>query len=143
MRNSDEPILHLVNPNPVSWRTFLKPLAREMNASLVPYAEWLSRLQASLQDTSLSEVAHLERNPALRLLDYYRALELNDEMEPLGVVRLDTAKAVRVTPSLLSMPLTEVLVERWMASWRKSGFISAAAKADAKNGVVEEVSSLL
>lgn len=142
MRNSDEPILHLVNPNPVPWRTFLKPLAQALKVSLVSYDEWLFRLGECLKDTSISEVEHLKRNPALRLLDYYRGLELNDEMEPLGVVRLDTAKSVRVAPTLLEMPLTEERAVHWLASWRSSGFIPVS-KEEVQTAEAQEVSAKL
>ncbi|KAH8101719.1 acetyl-CoA synthetase-like protein, partial [Cristinia sonorae] len=123
MRNSEEPILHLVNPNPVPWRTFLEPLAQAMNVSLVPYEQWLPKLGDCLGDRSLPEVEHLKRNPALRLLDYYRALQLNDDMEPLGIVRLNTTKAVHIAPSLLEMPLSAELAVRWLKSWRMSSFL--------------------
>ena len=119
MRNSPEPILHLVNPNPVPFQLFLKPLAHALNVPLVPYDEWLSRLQDSLKDTSLSEVEHLKRNPALRLLDYYRSRWSNDGRD----MSLDTSKAVKISPSLLDMPLSPDLIERWLASWRESGFL--------------------
>jgi len=128
MRNSEEPILHLVNPNTVPWKAFLEPLAHAMDVPLVPYEQWLHALGECLKDTSLTEVEHLERNPALRLLDFYRGLRVDEELEPLGLVRLDTTKSVQVAPSLLEMPLSEVLAERWMTWWRSSGFIPAAAE---------------
>lgn len=122
MRNATEPILHLVNPNTLPFRTLLEPIARAMGVTLVPYDRWLSRLQESLNDTSVSEVEHMKRNPALRLLDYYRSRWSNDGRDAI----LDTAKAVRIAPSMLDMRLPAEFVDRWLVSWRKSGFLPVA-----------------
>ncbi|THH29826.1 hypothetical protein EUX98_g4377 [Antrodiella citrinella] len=137
MRDSDERVLHLVNPNPVPWKTFLEPLAEAMNVSLVPYDQWLYALGECLKDTSLTEVENMQRNPALRLLDFYRGLRVDDELEPLGLVRLETTKGVQVAPSLQEMPLSQAQAERWMASWRSSGFVPAEKETEGPATEVE------
>ncbi|TCD63425.1 putative NRPS-like protein biosynthetic cluster [Steccherinum ochraceum] len=133
MRNTTEPILHLVNPHPVPFRTFLEPLAFALNVSLVPYDQWLSLLQDELKDSSMSEVEHMTRNPALRLLDYYNSRWRNDGTN----MDLDTTKAVKVSPSMMEMPLDAGFVDRWLTSWRKSGFLPGDDRA------VDERKSLL
>ena len=47
------------------------------------------------------------------------------EWEPLGVARLDTARAVRVSKVLAegAKPLGEENVRKWMSAWRSSGFL--------------------
>lgn len=127
MRNTDEPILHLVNPNPKPMRVFLEPLAKVFGVPLVPYDQWLARLAQDLKDESLSEVEHMKQNPALRLLDYFRHSWLIDGKD----LRLDTTKAVKIAPSMLDMKLSPDMVDGWLNSWRRSGFLPPA---EAQNG---------
>ncbi|CAL1709820.1 unnamed protein product [Somion occarium] len=124
MRNSEEPILHLVNPKPLPWRMFLEPIAKELGVPLVPWKLWLSRLENSLTDNSFSEMEHMQHNPALRLLDMWRHADLGEDIEPPGIVRLDTSKARKVAPSLERVPMEpEELARKWVAAWRETGFL--------------------
>lgn len=52
------------------------------------------------------------------------------EWEPLGVARLDTARAVRVSKVLAegAKPLGEENVRKWLSAWRKSGFLPPERK---------------
>ena len=45
MRSSADPILHLVHPRPIPWKSLITPIAQELKATLVPYVEWLTALE--------------------------------------------------------------------------------------------------
>ena len=65
VRNSSEPVLHLVHPRPQPWHTVIIPLAMELDVPLVPYSTWVAALQDDAEDTSLPRAEHIKRNPAL------------------------------------------------------------------------------
>ena len=80
MRNAPGPLshLHLVHPRPVPFRTLVAPIAAALAVPLVPYAAWLRALEASLAPQAADadsehEVDAMRANPALRLLDFFRA----------------------------------------------------------------------
>ena len=130
MRRSSEPIVHLVHPRPVSWSTLLAPLAQELDIPLVPYAEWLSALEGSVERGSAEEVEAMRLNPALRLLSFYKAhgetTEGAPDREAMGLVFIATDKAVRVSESLARLPqLDEERARTWLEAWRKADFLSA------------------
>ena len=131
MRNSSEPVLHLCNPNPLPWRAYLEPIANELNVPLVAYSVWLARLEATLTSDNAStdhgeDVERVQQNPALHLMDMWRNADLGEDMEPPGIVRLDTTKAKEVAPSLGEVRLNPTdLAKRWVRAWRESGFLPA------------------
>ncbi|KAI0795720.1 acetyl-CoA synthetase-like protein [Abortiporus biennis] len=122
MRHSDEPILHLVNGHPVPWHTIMETLAGQMGVPLVPYEKWLKKLKYTLSDTSLTEVEHMDRNPALKLLDLYENATF-DADEPLGIVRLDITKAKKAVPALEDVRLDLAYIQKLVPAWRASGFL--------------------
>ena len=132
MRNAPGPLsyLHLVHPRPVPFRTLIAPIAAALSVPLVPYATWLRALEASLADDSDSEVDAMRANPALRLLDFFRAQTSETEgrvlegKEPMGVVRLATDVGERTSAELARMPPLDAKTSMaWVAAWRKSGFL--------------------
>ena len=126
MRYSPEPILHLVHPRPVYWRTLLEPIAQELGVPLVPYAEWLAKLEGSVEHGSAEEVEAMKANPALRLLPFYKAQAetMTADREAMGLVFISTEKAVRVSESLAKLPQLDAERARmWLAAWKRSGFI--------------------
>ena len=127
MRHSSEPIVHLVHPRPVSWSTILEPIAKELNVPLVPYAKWLSALEGSVEQGSAEEVEAMRLNPALRLLEFYKAqaTTMTPDREAMGLVFISTDKAVQVSESLARLPqLDGERARMWLAAWKKSGFLS-------------------
>ncbi|KAI1791167.1 acetyl-CoA synthetase-like protein [Ganoderma leucocontextum] len=129
LRRSPEPIVHLVHPRPVPWRTLLAPIAQELGVPLVPYTQWLSALAGSVEHGSAEEVEAMRLNPALRLLPFYKAqgetTEGAPDREAMGLVFIATDKAVRVSESLARLPqLDSERARMWLAGWRQSGFLS-------------------
>ncbi|KAI0062574.1 acetyl-CoA synthetase-like protein [Artomyces pyxidatus] len=135
LSDSDERTLHLVHSRPVSFTSLVEPIARDLGVPLVPYDEWLRALESSLKDKAVSEVELMQRNPALRLLDFFRTARVGRNWEPVGVARLATDKAVRASATLAKKvpSLGEDHVRRWMAAWRASGFLPPSPTATASN----------
>ncbi|THH19547.1 hypothetical protein EW146_g1644 [Bondarzewia mesenterica] len=126
MAKSPYRTLHLAHPRAVTFTSLIKPIAAELGVPLVPYTEWLDALEKDMDDTSISQVEHLQRNPALRLLDFFRHARIGPEWEPVAVARLGTDKAVEVSKTLREDAPTLGVenVKRWLQGWRKSGFLS-------------------
>lgn len=125
MRDSAEPVLHLVHPRPVSWTSIFQTVSQTLEVPLVPYSEWFAKLEKSLEDKSVSEVDQMRRNPALRLLEFFRkGLTDDPRTEFPGIVKLEIDKALRVSPTFQGSPqLGASDVNLWLAFWKKTGFL--------------------
>lgn len=126
MRNSSKPVLHLVHPKGVSWSSILTHFSQNLGVPLVPYPKWLEALnhQVKSKPAAVSEVELMQQNPALRLAEHFSAVDLDEDREPLGIVRLDPSNAVEISQTLASMePLGEQEVKQWVAGWKASGFL--------------------
>ena len=120
MREASSPILHLVHPRPVGWRTLVAPIAQDLGVPLVSYTDWLKALEACAQEGAEEEVDAMRANPALRLLEFFRAQGSADKPE----VRLSTEGAERASETLRGLAqLGPADRSRWMAAWRASGFL--------------------
>lgn len=125
MRNSPYDVLHLVHPRPVSWTSLMTAIAKNIGVPLVPFPDWLSALDQSMNNTSISEVERLLRNPALKLIEFFRHADLDEDKEPLGVARLDTVRSRKVSKTLdvTMKQLDEQDAITWVDTWRRRGFI--------------------
>lgn len=117
----------------------------ESSEPVAPQAE--PDLGSANSTADISEAAlekALRENPALRLFEFFRVglayehgsketnadekhhdLDSDSEREPLGMVRIGCAKAVKVSPHLSDAAevLGEMHVGRWLDAWKRSGFI--------------------
>ena len=129
----DAHTFHIVHPRGVPFNSLVSSAASSLNVPLVPFTEWLSKLSEEHKAQSYSD-ANLEKaqasNPALRLFSFYQSVRAGPEWEPLGVARLDTARAVRVSKVLAegATPLGEENVRKWLSAWRSSGFLPPGRK---------------
>jgi hypothetical protein len=125
MRNSSYAVLHLVHPRPVSWASLITPIAKNIGVPLVSFPEWLDAFNISTDDISTSEVERMHHNPALKLTEFFRHADLDKDKEPLGVARLDTEYACKVsrTMNVTMNRLDEKDAITWVDAWRQSGFI--------------------
>lgn len=129
----DAHTLHIVHPRGVPFNILIASVASSLEVPLVPYPEWLSKLSEEHKAQSYS-AANLERaqasNPALRLFGFFQAAHFGPEWEPIGVARLDTARAVRVSNVLAEgvKRLGEENVRKWLGAWRASGFLPPERK---------------
>lgn len=125
-------VYHIVHPRTASWNALMWAVARRVcddslhghNIDLVPYAEWLARLEASQKTTSA------ETLPTLKLLEFYKGVsDLGKEdassKEAMGIKRLDTASAERVSEALRNAKrLDEQSAHQWVRYWKDVGFLA-------------------
>lgn len=125
MRHSPEPFLHLIHPRPARWHDVMAPIAELFNVPLVPYDQWTSALEKSVDAGSAAEVEAMRQNPALRLLPFFKtAKQAVDGREALGMVTLSVEKATKVSESLVKMPrLDAERAKMWVGAWKRSGFL--------------------
>lgn len=115
MLGKDEPVLHLVHPYPVSWDVISQTASQLLNVPIIPYKDWVSKLQAAAQ----ADGEAAKHNPAIKLLEFFE----HDLGESSSIV-IATDKAVQVSPTLKGMKkLGREDVELWMAYWKKVGLL--------------------
>jgi hypothetical protein len=129
LRHASTEFFHIVHPRPVLWETIIGYISDALRVPLIPYDEWLTRLEAS---PKTDEALH--RNPALHLIDFYRALVVSkdvqrvDNMEAMGAPIYDTTTTVTEAPSLGPSHLAQLGksdVESWVRYWRNTGALDA------------------
>ncbi|KAI0660272.1 hypothetical protein C8Q70DRAFT_1105691 [Cubamyces menziesii] len=129
MRHSRESVLHLVHPQRIPWNDMIAPIASQLNVPLVPYEDWLARLQENIDRDNSPTIELTEKSPALRLMSFFMMfVKASSKREPLGGAYLSTEKSTAASPTLAELPmLNERNVQRWMDGWKKSGFLRYAA----------------
>lgn len=128
---SEERYLHLVHPRPVPWHSIIEPMAGLLCLPLVPYVEWVSRLQQSREGLSATEeVESMQMNPALKIVDTFLegkvAMETSMSTEAMGLPQLEVTKAAKASPSLTPDQLPQQTAGdalRWITYWKDIGFL--------------------
>jgi hypothetical protein len=121
--------LHVAHPRGVPFNSLIAPVASSLCVPLVPYHDWLTKLATAHKTAQSYSASELEQaqaaNPALRLFSFFQSARTGLEWEPLGVARLDTARAIRVSSVLAegAKPLGEENVWKWLSAWRASQFL--------------------
>lgn len=124
MRSADQQVVHLSHPRPVPWSKISEFLSKTFNVPLIPYQDWLTRLEESAGNSG--NITGDDSNPALRLLQYFRGLEVgnNPSKEALGLPKLSVVEGTRASASLRAAePLTTMNVASWINSWERAGFL--------------------
>ncbi|KAF4930706.1 Non-canonical non-ribosomal peptide synthetase FUB8 [Colletotrichum viniferum] len=114
------------NPSPTSFDKFVPAIQQYYGKSrlpdLVTFPEWVKRLEAS---KTASRDSGAERNPGLKLLDFYRGVSQGDEKTTKEFITKRTAAA---SPSLRSVgPVTPELMIHWCKQWKYETPASARA----------------
>jgi hypothetical protein len=127
MRNSSEPMLHLAHPNPVPWNSVFGRIASILNVDLVPYSDWVARLESNRLEFEEEAAANrgsggsAKRPNAFNLLDIFYApavLHSNPETEAF-LPKISTEVAQRVVPSFGSIrQLGDDDIDRWLTYWK-------------------------
>ncbi|KAJ6583069.1 hypothetical protein DFH09DRAFT_978909 [Mycena vulgaris] len=108
--------LHLINPQPIAWSTVAKIIAEHLDVPLVPYAEWLSRLEDAAQTRGNSKSFR-----AARLLPFFRSAngEKGEQQDAFGFPKLDMVYALSSSKTLRSpnLQLGRIDVQNWMRYW--------------------------
>lgn len=133
-RHSSAQTLHIVNPHTTSWSSVMASLSASLNLGVVPFNEWVTKLEGSIHH---EDPDAMKRNPALALLEFYKRLnkgfasasqgnDMTMGREAGGLARLRTEKAMKASASLNDAPrITGEDVERWVAYWRSKGLLKA------------------
>ncbi|KAI0799165.1 hypothetical protein GGR55DRAFT_692891 [Xylaria sp. FL0064] len=109
-------VFNLRNPHTTTWESLIPAIqekAQSTNVVVVPPSTWLAKLQAS-QETSLE--VHVERNLAIKLIDFYRdqlwapVPEGDTSVQPPMVIN----RAVSVSATLRDMGHVN---HEWMSKW--------------------------
>ncbi|KAF7374105.1 Acetyl-CoA synthetase-like protein [Mycena sanguinolenta] len=113
-------IVHLINPQPVPWHALAEVVAAEFKIPLVPYTEWLNRLE---------HAAKAEGNTvplrASRLLEFFRSLHQQSGEDAFGFPKLAMTQALASSQSLRTgkCRLEEKDVKEWIKYWRNVGLL--------------------
>ncbi|KAI0718411.1 acetyl-CoA synthetase-like protein [Cerioporus squamosus] len=112
---SNERIVHLTSPRPVTWSDIFKPIAAKLNVPLIPASHWLERLRA---DAARSESQSRGHESAHALIDFFEATFSEKE------VLFGTEKVVKASSSLQNMQsLGEADALKWLEFWERLGFL--------------------
>lgn len=96
-------------------------IAQKFDVPLVPWAEWLGRLEKLKPSTLKNE------NAALRLLGFYKAARADDYRDAGGISRYDLSIAMSETAVLDPEKLNDIGpddVQKWLDFWRSIDCIS-------------------
>ncbi|KAJ7191755.1 hypothetical protein B0H12DRAFT_1039746 [Mycena haematopus] len=113
-------IIHLINPQPIAWSTLATVVAAELNVPLVPYTEWLERLEHT--DKSGNNAVALR---ASRLLQFFRSLEKSGGEDAFGFPKLPMPQALAASQALRAgkSRLEAKDVKAWIKYWRNAGLL--------------------
>ena len=109
---------HVVNPQATSWSADLA--AKVLDAypdSLVqpvPFEEWVERLKASAEEAENDRNIDIERNPAIRLVDFYS--DAIGAKKSQRILPANTSTKASKTLRELG-PLSLGWLENWMVQW--------------------------
>ncbi|KAI9700612.1 MAG: hypothetical protein M1836_001979 [Candelina mexicana] len=109
---------HVVNPQAASWSTDFAPKVLDAYpGSLmqpVPFEDWVERLKASAEEAEDDQNIDIERNPAIRLVDFY-----SDAIGAKKSQRILQANAsTEASKTLRELgPLSRGWLENWMVQW--------------------------
>ncbi|KAH9934352.1 uncharacterized protein B0H18DRAFT_556620 [Fomitopsis serialis] len=126
-------VVHLVHPHPVAWHSLATVIANELGVPLVPFAQWLSKLEALHSPHATdrgrvdarAEVELLRSVRALRLFPWFKGLSTSrGNAEALGFPALSASHATQLSPALAeASPLDGEDAKKWLAFWRTAGLL--------------------
>ncbi|KAI0004732.1 putative NRPS-like enzyme [Xylariaceae sp. FL0662B] len=110
---------HVVNPHAISWHADFaaKLLAAYPSNNIRPvsFNEWLEILQASVDKTEQDGNIDVERNPAMRLVGFYKDASVENRK---GQRALQSRAAQEASKTLRDLgPLGSDWLENWMVQW--------------------------
>ena len=109
---------HVVNPQAASWSAdFAAEVLDAYPGSIVqplPFEEWVERLKASAEEAENDENIDIERNPAIRLVDFY--------LDAIGAKKgqriLPANASTEASKTLRELgPLSRDWLDNWMVQW--------------------------
>ena len=111
-------VYNIVNPSTTTWPEIVPFIQSACNVKLelVSFSEWLEALQYSGLDPHIdSNRTEIEKNPALKLLQYLKSMEQQAE-QPTAV--FSTEETVKASKTLARLqPVTAEWLGNWMRQW--------------------------
>lgn len=118
--------LNLEHPAPYSWSTVFQAFSRELNVPLVPWTQWLNKLE----EANASDPKNKLRNPAALLIPFFRngKVEANPKMEAPGNTPFMTMEKALASSDNLKRALVEPIdiegdVRKWVGHWKAAGLL--------------------
>ncbi|KAH8105214.1 male sterility protein-domain-containing protein [Cristinia sonorae] len=158
MRDSPFTVHQLEHPRPVHWNAVMHPIARTLHLPLVPYAEWLGRLERSgrslktqarskhsnehgesdeqSENLNESEEETKRKNPAWTLVAFFRGIRPHRSQTPwrtaVGQTVFGMEHALSQAPCLREERLARLGGEdavKWLEFWRRVGVLDWGVRA--------------
>lgn len=109
-------IVHVLHPHPTPWPTLAKHLGNTLNLPLIPFPQWVQKLEAYASD---DDALHLSA-PSIKLLPMLRAISSRNEddggFEAFGFL---VAKVTNgIFDSIPVPPLSLELASLWLKQWK-------------------------
>lgn len=103
-------VFHTVNPRRTTWSEIVPAVKKYLNtAKAVEYEDWLRTLTSSAEASRVD----IEKNPAVKLLDFYRGLQ-DGQAGPV----FQTNETSKASKGLRELPAVNTeWMERWMQQW--------------------------
>ena len=118
MVDSGEPALHIIAPRPVPWDSLFVPMAERLGLTIVPYDEWVSRLEKNAAEARAQGGVE-GHDSAHNLIHFFKGETISG-----ATVSLSTDRAVRVSKTLReARPLSKEDAVRFVEFWGKVGHL--------------------
>ncbi|KAI0318579.1 acetyl-CoA synthetase-like protein [Amylostereum chailletii] len=112
MAHSSSPVLHLISPHPAQWNAIFSAFGKQLGLPLLPYAEWLARVQTVVSSPSQDHTS------AHSLVEFFKMGVFGED------ISFSTIRAVQASRALAEMrPLGHEDALSYLKYWEKLAFI--------------------
>jgi hypothetical protein len=126
--------MHLIHPRPAQWNDLTKVFARELGLPVVPFSEWVRRLEEAGNKASQSPKPSIEALPAFLLLDFFKGAVTSATSDAshtkgfMGTPDLSIDEALKASKTLSDAEVMGQLGEddvcRWLEFWKRVNYIA-------------------
>ncbi|KAJ5506168.1 Male sterility NAD-binding [Penicillium expansum] len=109
----DEPCaaFHIVNPRAAEWPSLIPAVTKYFNMEQVDIKTWIETLESFTNPTE----SDLQDKPALKILDFFKAISFSDEAGPWT----ETTKTQAASKTLQRLGAIDApLMENWIKQWK-------------------------
>ncbi|PWY65421.1 NRPS-like enzyme [Aspergillus eucalypticola CBS 122712] len=107
---SEHAVFHLTNPFQAPWADLIPAIQKRYPVEVVSFVDWINAL-GSVQDSSSDDLVD---KPALKLLDFYRAIAGGSHQGPI----LSVERSKEVSPTMASLgPVSLSQMSNWLNQW--------------------------
>ncbi|KAF8436597.1 putative nonribosomal peptide synthetase [Boletus edulis BED1] len=138
-KEAPPPTLNIVNPRSTPWAEIIAFVRRAIikrkallggnnTLPIVPFKDWFALLESKVENAAEDDLAKI---PAIKLLEFFRALARGDEAirsmgtdstEAAGMANFSTTKVQAVSPTMANMrAIGEVEADAWVGYWIGQG----------------------